>query len=76
MQDLMLNPVTLALLLALAACAALSSRRLLRRGLCDCGDQCEGGCGGECAGCPHGCGDRRACPVEVAAQPAAQQAPR
>lgn len=49
MQDLMLNPVTLALLLALAACAALAVRRLLRRGLCDCGDQCEGGCGGECA---------------------------
>lgn len=57
MQDLALNPVTVALLLAILGCAALAMRRLLHRGLCDCGDHCDGGCSG-CAGCAgHGAPD-------------------
>ena len=47
MQELILNGPTIVILIAIAALAVLSVRRMTRRGLCDCGDRCEGGC--------HGC---------------------
>ncbi len=50
MQELILNGPTIVILIAIAALAALSVRRMTRRGLCDCGDRCEGGCHG-CSGC-------------------------
>ena len=66
MQEIMLNPATALLLLAIIGCAVLAVRRLARRGLCNCddhGDGCRGcsGCAG-CAGCPDGAG----CPAAKA----------
>ena len=39
MQELILNGPTIVILIAIAALAALSVRRMTRRGLCDCGDR-------------------------------------
>ena len=50
MQEIVLNFPTLALLALIAALAALAVRRMVRRGLCDCGDHC-GDQGGGCSGC-------------------------
>lgn len=50
MQELILNGPTIVILIAIAALAVLSVRRMARRGLCDCGDRCEGSCHG-CDGC-------------------------
>lgn len=52
MQELTLNLPTVAVLLVIAALAFLALRRMMRRGLCDCGDHDaeHGGCAG-CAGC-------------------------
>lgn len=54
MQELILNGPTIVILIAIGALAVLSVRRMARRGLCDCGDRCEGGCHG-CDGCSCGC---------------------
>ena len=46
MQELGLNLPTVIILVVIAALAVLAIRRMTRRGLCDCGDHCEGGCSG------------------------------
>ncbi len=50
MQELSLNFPTVVILVVIAALAVLAIRRMTHRGLCDCGDHCEGGCSG-CEGC-------------------------
>lgn len=66
MQDLALNFPTVALLLAIAVLAVLAVRRMVRKGLCDCGDHCGEGEG--CAGCA-GCSSATECPsCEAAAK--------
>ena len=50
MQELGLHLPTVIILVVIAALAVLAIRRMTRRGLCDCGDHCEGGCSG-CEGC-------------------------
>lgn len=66
MQDLALNFPTIVLLLVIAALAVLVVRRMVRKGLCDCGDHC--GDGGGCAGCA-GCSSAAECPsCEAAAK--------
>lgn len=41
---------------AITALAVLAIRRLAKRGLCDCGDHCEGPCDGcPSQGCCRGC---------------------
>ena len=70
MRELVLNPVTVLLLLAIVACAVLAVRRMLRRGLCDCNDHCDTGCSG-CAGCPHGDGAAPRCATMAASLRAA-----
>lgn len=50
MQELSLNLPTIVILVVIAALVVLSIRRMTRRGLCDCGDHCDGACHG-CAGC-------------------------
>lgn len=52
MQDLSLNFPTVAIVLVIVTLAVLAIRRMVRRGLCDCGDHCGDGLG-SCAGCPH-----------------------
>lgn len=42
MQELTITPSTVILLLVILALAALAVRRLFKRGMCDCGDHCEG----------------------------------
>lgn len=48
MQDLGLNVSTVILLIIILALAVLAIRRMTRRGLCDCGGDCDGG---SCHGC-------------------------
>ena len=59
MQDLSLNFPTVAIVLVIVTLAVLAIRRMVRRGLCDCGDHCGEGEGrsgcGHCQGCPS-CG--------------------
>lgn len=50
MQEISLNFPTVIILVVIAALAVFAVRRMTRRGLCDCGDHCEGGCSG-CEGC-------------------------
>ncbi len=50
MQEISLNFPTVVILVVIAALAVLAIRRMTHRGLCDCGDHCEGGCSG-CEGC-------------------------
>ncbi|WP_165062376.1 hypothetical protein [Adlercreutzia sp. ZJ154] len=52
MEELVITPSTVVLLLVIVACAALAVRRLLRRGMCDCGDSCESK---GCAHCAKNC---------------------
>ena len=62
MQELGLNLPTVIILVVIAALAVLAIRRMTRRGLCDCGDHCEGGCSG-CAAA-----ESRAAAMEKAAK--------
>ena len=41
-QDLVMTPATIVVALVIAALAFLAIRRLVRRGMCDCGDHCDG----------------------------------
>ena len=51
MEALDLTPSTIILLAIICGCVVLAVRRLMKRGMCDCGDHCEeGGCRG-CSGC-------------------------
>ena len=51
MEALDLTPSTIILLAIICGCVVLAVRRLVKRGMCDCGDHCEeGGCRG-CSGC-------------------------
>ncbi len=59
MQEIVMSPATLLVLLAIVAGAVLAVRRLVRRGLCDCDDHRGEGCRG-CRGCP---GDASSCPA-------------
>lgn len=74
MQEFAMNPVTLLILLAIVAGAVLAVRRLAHRGLCDCGDHCDGGCRG-CQGCHEGGEGAGAgsCPAAEAVVARAQQ---
>ena len=47
MQELAFTPSTVILLLIVVACAVLAVRRIVRRGMCDCGDDCKS------EGCAH-----------------------
>jgi hypothetical protein len=51
MQDLALNVPTVIILLVIAALAVLAVRRMVRKGLCDCGGKDEDGS----CDCCHGC---------------------
>ena len=42
LQEFSLTPTTIVILLAILALAFLAIRRLVRRGMCDCGDHCDG----------------------------------
>lgn len=52
MQDLQLTPATIILLVIIAACVVWAVRRLIKKGMCDCSDHCDG-CGSEkgCSSC-------------------------
>lgn len=50
MQEIVLTPTTVVLLVVILALAALAVHRIVKRGLCDCGDRCGGGCKG-CSNC-------------------------
>ncbi len=57
LQEIVITPGTVVVLLIIAAWAVWALRRMFKRGLCDCGDHCgEDGssgcahCGGSCAG--------------------------
>ena len=41
-QDFSITPATVAVIVVIAALAFLAIRRLVRRGMCDCGDHCDG----------------------------------
>ncbi len=69
MQEIVMGPATLLVLLAIVAGAVLAARRLARRGLCDCGDRCDEGCRG-CRGCS---GDAPSCPAAESLAARAQQ---
>lgn len=65
MEALSFTPSTVILLAIILACIVLAVRRLLKRGMCDCGDHCEeGGCHG-CKGCASASdqGQSKGCPV-------------
>ena len=41
-QELTITPSTIILVAVILACAILAVRRMLKKGLCDCHDGCEG----------------------------------
>ena len=49
MQEIVLTPSTVALLLLIGLLVALAIWRLVRRGMCDCGDECDSGACQHCA---------------------------
>ncbi len=56
MQELVMTPGTVVVLVILAAWAVWAVRRMTHRGLCDCGDHCGDGCGKRCKpGSKRGC---------------------
>lgn len=44
MEELTMTPATVILLIVILACVVLAVHRLVKRGMCDCSDHCEG-CG-------------------------------
>ncbi len=65
MEALEFTPATIILLAIICGCVVLAVRRLMKRGMCDCGDHCEeGGCHG-CSGCASAPaqGQPKSCPV-------------
>lgn len=67
------NPATLLVLASLIALAVLAVRRLMARGMCDCGDHCGsecGGCSGSCGGCAGSCGPAEHMVANLSADPA------
>lgn len=58
LQELTLTPATIIIVLLVIAWAVWAIRRLIRRGMCDCGDKCDGcsaksGKADAPASCPH-----------------------
>lgn len=52
--DITITPSTIVILAAIFVCIALAVRRLLKRGLCDCNDKCDGcsaKCNEKCSSC-------------------------
>lgn len=72
MQEIVMGPATLLVLLAIVAGAVLAARRLARRGLCDCGDHCDR-CDEGCHGCRGCSGGAPSCPAAESLAARAQQ---
>lgn len=62
MQEIALTPSTIALLLLIGLLAALAIWRLVRRGMCDCGDHCDSGACQHCAQARQ-CDPAKGCPA-------------
>lgn len=54
LQELAITPSTIVLIVLILACVVLAVRRMLRRGLCDCHDGCEGCTGKKMGSCGKG----------------------
>ena len=50
LQEFVITPATIIVALVIAALAFLAIRRLVKRGMCDCGDHCDSG---YCSACSH-----------------------
>lgn len=62
MQEIALTPSTIMLILLIGALAALAVWRLVRRGMCDCGDHCGSGACQHCARARQ-CDPVKGCPA-------------
>lgn len=59
MLEITMTPSSWILLAIIAACTTLAIRRLIKRGMCDCGDHRDDG--GICAHCKKHCASSKDC---------------